>query len=136
MKMNRTIVSTAVGAYVFLLSGITLAGEAESAAAQLHADEMYQLMKDRGYRCLECHDVDKRVVGPSWTEVAVNRHANKWAQELIVYKISAGSVGEYGTERMPHNEVRDEDADVIADWILSLADSVPQVAAKGIAPRP
>jgi cytochrome c551/c552 len=107
-----------LAALIILSAGA--AADSEGPAAMPTTPEIYQLMTDRGYRCLECHDVDNRVVGPSWREVAANRGGHKWAHELIVYKISAGSLGEYGTVAMPHNEVRDGDLDVIADWILSL----------------
>jgi len=83
------------------------------------------LIKERGYRCLECHDVDKKVVGPAWKEVAAKRKSHKWAEELIVFKLSNGSVGEYGTVELTHNDVRQEDARVLAKWILSLWSSNP-----------
>jgi cytochrome c len=117
------------------MNGIVIAADSEDPESTPTTAEMYQLMKDRGYRCLECHDVDNRVVGPSWKQVAANRHGHKWAHELIVNKISAGSVGEYGTVAMPHNEVNEEDLDIIADWILSLSGSAPEVAAKSKIPR-
>jgi hypothetical protein len=37
---------------------------------------------------------------------------------------------------MPHNEVSEEDLDVIADWILSLSGPAPEVAVKSMIPRP
>ena len=83
-------------------------------------EEIYQLIKERGYKCLECHSIEKQVVGPAWKEVAANRKNHKWAHELLAFRISTGSVGEYGTVEMPHNEVQDGDVDIIVDWILSL----------------
>ena len=61
-------------------------------------------------------------------EVAAKRHDHKWAEELVVFKISNGSVGEYGTVEMTHNNVREEDARVLAKWILSLWSSNPQAS--------
>ena len=83
-------------------------------------EDIYQLIKERGYKCLECHSIEKQVVGPAWKEVAANRKNHKWAHELLAFRISTGSVGEYGTVEMPHNEVQDGDVDIIVDWILSL----------------
>jgi cytochrome c len=133
--MNKTTFLPAVAACALLMNGIVIAADSEDPESTPTTAEMYQLMKDRGYRCLECHDVDKRVIGPSWSEVAGNRSGHKWAHELIVNKISAGSVGEYGTVEMPHNEVKQEDLDTIADWILSLPSSAPAVATKSMIPR-
>ena len=126
--MNKTVlvmVMTANG----LLSGLASAEEVTQASlASLEVKNrvaVYDLIQERGYRCLECHDVDKKVVGPAWKEVAAKRKSHKWAEELIVFKISNGSVGEYGTVVMTHNDVRQEDARVLAKWILSLWSSNP-----------
>ncbi len=61
-----------------------------SAADVLADDEttvttMYGMMKEKGYRCLECHDVEVKVVGPSWKEVSARRKGNPWATALIRY---------------------------------------------------
>jgi cytochrome c551/c552 len=126
--MWKSMIVTIVVASTFSMTGIAFAKEQGGAPSSTDTDAIYRLMKERGYRCLECHDVDRRVVGPPWKEVAAKRHAYKWAQELIANKISVGSVGEYGTRPMPHNEVTDEDADLIANWILSLWQYAPKVA--------
>ncbi len=106
-----------------------------SAADVLADDEttvttMYGMMKEKGYRCLECHDVEVKVVGPSWKEVSARRKGNPWATALIRYKLSeetagrfgvkATSSGTYGEAIMPHHEVSDADAQRIAQWILGL----------------
>jgi cytochrome c551/c552 len=134
--MKKTIILPAVATCAFLIHGTVIAADSEGPVPTHGTAEIYQLMKDRGYHCLECHDVDRRVVGPSWRAVAANRLGHKWAHQLIVYKISTGSVGEYGTAEMPHNEVKEEDLDIIADWILSLSGSTPEVAVKSMTPRP
>ena len=126
--MNKSIVGSTAAAYVLLIHSVPTAADSGNWMSASGAAAIDQLMKDRGYQCLVCHDSDSRVEGPTWMEIAVNRRNHKWAHALIVYKISSGSVGEYGAA-MPHNEVRDEDADTIADWILSLPDAVPKVVA-------
>jgi cytochrome c len=117
--MKKTIFRTAAAAFVFLIHPFVNAADNVGPGSLLTTAEIYQLMKDKGYHCLECHDVENRVVGPSWREIAANRNGYQWAHALIVYKISSGSVGEYGTVPMPHNEVLDEDLDAIAGWITS-----------------
>ncbi len=116
-------------------------------AADLLADDgtmttaMYGMMEEKGYRCLECHDVEVRVVGPSWKEVSARRKENPWAMALIRYKLSeetagrfgikASSSGTYGEAIMPHHEVSDSDAQRIAQWILGLDQpKVPLVVKK------
>jgi cytochrome c len=115
--------------------GTVNAAHSEGSVSPHGTAEVKKLMKDRGYHCLECHDVDKRVFGPSWREVAIKRDGHKWAHELIAYQISAGSVVEYGTAEMPHNDVNEEDVDIIVDWIMSLSGSAPFVAVESMIPR-
>jgi cytochrome c len=106
------------------------AEERPQMSPKVDKEEIYQLIKDRGYRCLECHSIEKQVVGPAWKEVAANRKNHKWAHELLAFRISTGSVGEYGTVEMPHNEVQDDDVHIIVDWILSLWQPGMTTAAK------
>lgn len=126
--MRKNIVVYGVTVYLLASNGIGNTVRAAPPPTILETQAIYQLMKDRGYRCLECHDVEKRVVGPPWKEVAAKRRSHKWAEQLIAYKIAAGSVGEYGTVAMPHNEVADEDLGIIVPWILSLWDASPTMA--------
>ena len=112
-----------------LLSGPTSAEEvAQASLAALEVEnrkKSYNSIQQRCYRCLECHDLDKRIAGPAWKEVAAKRYGHKWAEELLVFKISNGSVGEYGTVEMTHNDVQEADARVLAKWILLLWGSNP-----------
>lgn len=104
--------------------GAAIAGEVSQSGLdeETRTAQVFKLIKDKNYQCLKCHDVDKRVVGPAWREVAYKRKSNKWATALLAYKISQGSVGEYEqAESMPHNDVDEKDVTVIVDWILSLA---------------
>lgn len=78
--MNKTVlvmVMTANG----LLSSLASAEEVKQASlASLEIGkktENYDLIQERGYRCLECHDIDKKVVGPAWKEVAAKRKSHK-----------------------------------------------------------
>ncbi len=99
---------------------------------------MYEMMQEKGYRCLQCHDVEVKVVGPSWKEVSAKRKGEPWATALIRYKLSedsAGvygrteaSAGQYGEAKMPHHEISDEDAQKIAQWILGLDESKVRLA--------
>lgn len=80
--------------------------------------QVMSLIKDQGYDCLNCHQVDAKLRGPSFKEVAARRRCHKWAVELLTYKISKESAGPY--EQSHHMQrVREEDAPIIVDWILS-----------------
>lgn len=64
--MNKTVFVLVMAANG-LLSGLTSAEEVTQASlASLEVEnntEVYDLIKERGYGCLGCHDVDKVVVG-------------------------------------------------------------------------
>jgi len=88
-----------------------------SGAAALAADAP-QLLKDKA--CLACHIVDKKLVGPSYKEVAAKYKSRKDAEAYLVKKIKEGSTGVWGQVAMPANAVSDADAKTLAKYILTI----------------
>ena len=73
----------------------------------------------RSKNCLSCHTVDKRVVGPSYKDIAA-RYKGKSAEAALVQKIREGGSGSFGAVPMPPNpNVSEADARTLAKWILS-----------------
>ena len=71
--------------------------------------------------CLACHAVDKKVVGPSYKEVAAKYRGDKTAQAKLEKKVKEGGVGVWGQIPMPPNsQVSDADIKKLVAWILSL----------------
>ena len=71
--------------------------------------------------CLACHAVDKKVVGPSYKEVAAKYRNDKGAEAKLVDKVKKGGVGVWGQVPMPPNaQVSDADVKSLVKWILSL----------------
>ncbi|HEX4333368.1 MAG TPA: c-type cytochrome [Usitatibacter sp.] len=99
-------------------SSLALAALAAAlAAAPAWADEA--LAQKSG--CLACHAVDKRVVGPSYKEVANKYRGDKTAQAKLEKKVKEGGVGVWGQIPMPPNsQVKDEDIKKLVAWVLSL----------------
>jgi cytochrome c len=64
--------------------------------------------------CTACHAVDRKVVGPSWSDVA-KKHAGK--TEYIAGKIRSGGSGVWGQIPMPPQTLSAEDAKRIAQWL-------------------
>ncbi len=86
-------------------------------SAALAADAE-QLLKEKA--CLSCHIVDKKLVGPAYTEVAAKYKSRKDAEAYLVKKIKEGSTGVWGPVPMPPNTtVSDEEAKTLAHWILT-----------------
>jgi cytochrome c len=71
--------------------------------------------------CLACHAVDKKVVGPSYKEVAAKYRNDKGAEAKLVDKVKKGGMGVWGQVPMPPNaQVSDADVKALVKWILSL----------------
>jgi cytochrome c len=70
--------------------------------------------------CLACHAVDKKLVGPSYKDVAAKYKGNKDAPALLAKKIREGGVGAWGQVPMPANpQVSEQEAQTLAKWVLS-----------------
>jgi cytochrome c len=72
------------------------------------------------HACLACHATDKKLVGPSYKEVAAKYRNDGAAEAKLVDKVKKGSQGTWGQVPMPPNaSVPDGDARALVKWILS-----------------
>jgi cytochrome c len=72
------------------------------------------------HACFACHTVDKKLVGPSYKEVAAKYGTDKSAPAKLADKVKNGSQGVWGTVPMPPNTtVPDADISALVKWILS-----------------
>ena len=71
-------------------------------------------------RCVACHAVDAKRVGPAYKEVAAKYKGDKKAAEALAATIKAGGSGKWGPVPMPPNNVTDDEAKKLAGWVLSL----------------
>lgn len=72
------------------------------------------------YTCLSCHNPEKKLIGPSFTDIAKRKHSNDKIVELI-HNPQPQNWPEYPTEMAPMPQVTKEDGLKIAAWINSLA---------------
>ena len=85
------------------------------AASHAFADQALATSKN----CMACHAVDKKLVGPSYKEVAARYDQKDLAK--ITAKILKGGSGSFGNIPMPANgQVNEAEAKKLAAWILSL----------------
>ena len=94
--------------------GVALAGGANAADAA-KAKALAQ-----SKNCLACHAVDKKLVGPAYTEIAKKYKGNKDAEAMLIKKVINGGGGVWGTIPMPPNPVKEDEAKLLVEWILSL----------------
>ena len=70
--------------------------------------------------CLACHATDKKLVGPSYKDVAAKYRADKAAEATMFDKVKKGGTGAWGTVPMPPNaHVPDADIKTLVKWLLS-----------------
>jgi cytochrome c len=71
--------------------------------------------------CTSCHAVEKKVLGPSYKEVATKYAGQADAVDKLSGKIIKGGAGAWGPVPMPANaQVSADDAKKLVTWILSL----------------
>ena len=66
--------------------------------------------------CTACHAADKKLIGPSWDDIA-KKHSGK--SDYLAGKIKAGGAGVWGNIPMPPQSVTADEAKKIADWLAS-----------------
>ncbi len=102
MKSLNLIISCAVVA--LLAAGGVLASE--------------DLSRKNG--CAACHGADKKIVGPSWKDVAAKYKGDARAADNLAAKVKAGGKGAWGAVPMPpQTKVSDADLKTIIAWILA-----------------
>jgi len=97
-----------------IASALLAAGMVAALPAMASAD----LARANG--CIACHSADKRMVGPSYQEIAARYKGQAGAAKQLAEKIRKGSVGVWGKIPMPPNpRVTAADADTLARWSLA-----------------
>jgi len=99
------------------------ATEAKPAAtrAALTTEQAIALITEKGYLCTSCHQVDVKMVGPGYKEVAAKYKGDANAASMLAKKAKEGGVGTWGEIPMPPNPtVSDDDMNALIHWVLSL----------------
>jgi cytochrome c len=87
-------------------------------AASLPARANEELAKK--HACFACHATDKKLVGPSYKDVAAKYRGDAGAEAKLADKVKKGSQGTWGQVPMPPNaNVPDADVRTLVKWILS-----------------
>ena len=108
--MKKILMVIAVAAGV-----VALAGGANAAPDAAKAKALAQ-----SKNCLACHAVDKKLVGPSYVDISKKYKGNKDAEAMLIKKVINGGGGVWGTIPMPPNPVKEDEAKLLVEWVLSL----------------
>jgi cytochrome c len=83
------------------------------------APAMANLELAKKSNCMACHQVDKKLVGPSYQDVAKKYAADKGAEAKLADKVKKGGSGVWGPVPMaPNPQVSDADIKTLVKWVL------------------
>ena len=100
----------------FIAAALAVAAPSAGAADAAQAEALA-----KKYNCMQCHTAEKKVLGPSYKDVAKKYKGNKDARALLVKNVKAGSKGIWGPIPMPANDkLSDVEAATLVEWILSM----------------
>ena len=90
-----------------------------AAVAAVSAPAMADEALAKSKNCMACHAVDKKLVGPSYKDVAKKYAGDAKAADMLAAKIQKGGSGVWGAIPMPANP-QVNDAKKLAAWVLGL----------------
>jgi cytochrome c len=71
--------------------------------------------------CMACHAMDKKLIGPSYKDVAAKYAGQKDAADKLAQKIVKGGSGVWGAVPMPANpQVSEAEAKQLAAWVMTV----------------
>ncbi|MBD9413366.1 c-type cytochrome [Pseudomonas sp. PDM16] len=91
---------------------------AMASLSSVHAASGEELFKSKP--CGACHSVQAKLVGPALKDVAAKNAGVEGAAAVLAGHIKNGSTGVWGAMPMPANPVTDEEAKILAEWVLTL----------------
>lgn len=98
----------------FLIATLTTA-----AVCAIATPAMADLALATAKNCMACHAIDKKLVGPSYKDVAAKYADQKDAADKLAAKIMKGGSGVWGAIPMPANaQVNAAEAKTLATWVL------------------
>jgi cytochrome c len=97
---------------------VTVAQATQAALAVASAAAGMTDLANKG-ACLSCHQVERKVVGPAFQEIAAKYKGDAKAPALLAAKIKSGGQGVWGAVPMPPAQnLNDEEIGKLARWIL------------------
>ncbi len=103
-----------------MMKRIFLAIASMAAGFAVSMPAMADLQLATAKNCMACHAVDKKLVGPSYKEVAAKYAGQKDAVDKLAAKVIKGGSGVWGPVPMPANaQVNPDEAKKLAAWILT-----------------
>jgi len=114
-----TLILALSSAVAFAAPTATPAQADKLSKATTLAAEAQDLAKRKA--CLNCHGIDRKVIGPALRDVAKRYRGKKDAERMLTAKVLNGGQGAWGPVAMPANRQVDEaQARQLVRWVLTL----------------
>jgi len=102
-----------------LITAFALAATSLISTSQALAADSPELTLAKAKSCMACHAEDKKLMGPSFKEVADKYKGQKDAEAKLIDKVKKGGSGAFGPIPMPPNAtVSDADLKTLVAWVL------------------
>lgn len=109
MRMRGLVVVVAMG---------VVAIDAQAAEQAVSAADAMAIARSNA--CMGCHAVDRKLVGPSFQQVAEKYKGQPQASVLLEKKVKNGGAGVWGSIPMPsHPRMNDADIKTVVAWVLA-----------------
>lgn len=88
------------------------------AAPSVQASDAPALAQKAG--CMACHSMDKKLLGPSFKDIAA-KYKGKDSEAMLIKKVKDGGTGVWGQIPMPPNgtKLTDSEYKTVVSWILA-----------------
>ncbi|MFL9867621.1 c-type cytochrome [Paraburkholderia fungorum] len=111
--MTRGVIFSAVLLAVSVFTGAF-------AASACAADAPRGQIVANSNACMGCHAVDRKLVGPSFQQIAAKYKGDAQAPAKLARKVKDGGSGVWGMIPMPaHQTMSDADIRTVVDWVLA-----------------
>lgn len=98
--------------------GVAARGSAMASAASAASTSPAGARLISQYQCVACHAMDKKLVGPSFADIA-GKYKGQDAHAELARKVKAGGQGAWGSVPMPPQpQIPDSDVHAMVGWIL------------------
>jgi cytochrome c len=105
---------------VGLVAGVVAAALGFFGPGAVAADAPTGLVVARSNACLGCHAVDRKLVGPSFRQIAEKYKGDPQAVAKLSKKVRDGGSGVWGVIPMPsHPRMKDEEIQTVVKWVLA-----------------
>lgn len=102
-----------------LLANVALAQD-DIKAGDFKAFQDYVTQSKIAPACQTCHQVDKKMVGPSYNAIALKYKGDAAAADTLAKKVTEGGGGVWGAVPMTPNATAKDHAAKLVKWILAL----------------